>query len=107
MRGRKRINLLKDPPPELVVEIDITSRSIPREPIYTSMGISESWRWDGRALQCLHLVNGHYRNRKHSLVFQFLEPSQLRQFIEMASDQGETVAVKAFVAWVRKNSWSS
>jgi Uma2 family endonuclease len=44
MRGRKRINLKKDPPPELVVEIDITSRSIPREPIYAAMGVAEIWR---------------------------------------------------------------
>lgn len=30
MRGRKRLNLKKDPPPELVVEVDITHRSGPR-----------------------------------------------------------------------------
>jgi hypothetical protein len=31
MRGRKRLDLKKDPPPELVVEIDITHRSVPCE----------------------------------------------------------------------------
>jgi Uma2 family endonuclease len=107
MRGRKRINLRNDPAPELVVEIDITSRSIAREPIYAALGVPEIWRWDGHALQCLHLVNGNYRNRKHSLVFPFLEPAQLRKFIESVPEKGENSAIRAFVAWVRENGWAS
>src|SRR3954466_13251495 len=55
MRGRKRLNMIKDPPPELVVEIDITSRSVPREPIYAALGVPEIWRYDGRRIQCLQL----------------------------------------------------
>jgi Uma2 family endonuclease len=106
MRGRKRINLRKDPPPELVVEIDISSRSVPREPIYAAMGVPELWRFGGGVLQCLHLVNGHYRNRKFSLVFPFLEPAQLTRFIQMAVQDGENFAVKSFMKWVRENGWS-
>jgi Uma2 family endonuclease len=105
MRGRKRLNLKKDPPPELVIEIDITSRSIDREPIYAAFGVPEMWRYDGRRLHCLHLQDGAYRLRKQSLAFPFLEPAQLQQFIDMMPERGETAAIKAFVAWVRKNGW--
>jgi Uma2 family endonuclease len=56
--GKKRLNLLKDPPPDLVVEIDITSRVIPRLPIYVSLEVPEIWRYDGRNLYCLLLQNG-------------------------------------------------
>src|SRR4051794_27615121 len=56
MRGRKRLNPAKDPPPELVVEIDITHRSVEREPIYAALGVPEIWRWDGTKLSCLELV---------------------------------------------------
>ena len=107
MRGRKRINLQKDPPPELVVEIDITSRSIAREPIYAALGVPELWRWDGHVLQCLHLVSGSYRNRKYSLVFPFLEPVSLGRFIASVPDKGETSAIRAFIAWVRENGWAT
>src|SRR4051812_49434504 len=58
MRGRKRLNLKKDPPPELVVEIDVTSSSVPREGIYVGLGVREIWRWDGARLECLELVEG-------------------------------------------------
>src|SRR5665213_181150 len=99
MRGRKRLDLKKDAPPELVVEIDVTSRSIPREPIYAALGVPEIWRFDGVRLQCLHLNGGKYAVRKMSLAFPFLEPAQLQQFIERLGQQDETSIIKAFVAW--------
>jgi Uma2 family endonuclease len=105
MRGRKRLNMRKDPPPELVVEIDITSRSVPREPIYADLGVPEIWRYDGRRLQCLHLSGGEYHVRKHSLAFPFLEPAQLQQFIDRFWDEEENSVLRAFLGWVRKNGW--
>ena len=43
-----------------VVEIDVTSRSVPRLPIYAALGVPEAWRYDNRQLHCLHLVAGKY-----------------------------------------------
>jgi Uma2 family endonuclease len=105
MRGKKRLNLRKDPPPELVIEIDVTHRSIPREPICAALGVPELWRYDGQ-VQCLHLKSGEYVVRKMSLAFAFLEPARLSQFIDMVPPAGETAAMKAFVAWVRKSGWA-
>jgi Uma2 family endonuclease len=107
MRGRKRLDLRRDPPPELVVEIDITSRSIDREPIYAALGVPEIWRYDGRKLQCLQLHDGDYAARKHSLAFPFLHPGDLEQFLRLLPDRGETAIMKAFVAWVRGNGWTA
>ena len=45
MRGKKRINPLTDPPPELVIEVDVSSTSLNKLPIYASLGVSEIWRW--------------------------------------------------------------
>jgi Uma2 family endonuclease len=103
MRGRKRVDMRKDPPPDLVVEIDITSRSVPRQPIYAALGVPEIWRHDGRRVQCLHLLDGEYHVRKMSLSFPFLEPAQLQQFIDMQSLRDETSILRLFVAWVKKN----
>jgi Uma2 family endonuclease len=106
MRGRKRWYPKKDPPPELVVEIDITSRSIDREPIYAALGVPEIWRFDGRKIECLQLHDGVYRLRRHSLAFPFLEPATLKRFLTMARTRGETAAIRAFVNWVHKNGWA-
>ncbi|HET6250697.1 MAG TPA: Uma2 family endonuclease [Tepidisphaeraceae bacterium] len=107
MRGRKRLDMRKDPPPELVVEIDITHRSIPREPIYAALGVAEIWRFDGLRLQCLHLEKDCYAARKMSIAFPFLEPALLQQFIERLNHQEETSILKEFVAWVKKNGWTA
>lgn len=100
MRGRKSLDLSKDPAPELVVEIDITRRSIAREPIYAALGVPEIWRWNGMELECLELAGNDYRARDKSLVFPFLAPAKLAQFIRMRSDMGESAIVVKFLAWV-------
>lgn len=106
MRGKKRLDLERDPPPELVVEIDIASRSVPREPIYAALGVPEIWRYKARRVDCLHLIDGEYKTRKMSLAFPFLEPALLQRFIEKAAVNGETAMLRQFVAWVRKNKWA-
>ena len=100
MRGRKRVDLKKDPPPDLVVEVDVTSRSVPREPVYAALGVPEIWRYDGKNVQCLHLVNGEYRVRKMSLAFPFLAPARLQPFIDQQSLRDETSILRSFVAWL-------
>jgi Uma2 family endonuclease len=105
MRGRKRIDLRKDPPPDLVVEIDVTSRSVARQPIYAALGVPEIWRYDGRRLQCLHRANSIYQARKLSLAFPFLEPARLQQFIDVLPQLGETLTLHRFVEWVQANDF--
>jgi len=101
MRGRKRLDLRKDPPPELVLEIDITSRSVPREPIYAALGVPEIRRNDGRKLQCLHLAGSKYRVARRSLVFPFLQPAQLTQFIDQLPLKDENSILREFLKWAR------
>ena len=105
MRGRKRLNLKKDPPPELVVEIDIMHRSVAREPIYAALGVPEIWRWDGGKLQCLELAGGIYRVRAKSLAFPFLAPADLTRFIRMrATQDDDNEILRKFRDWVRANA---
>jgi Uma2 family endonuclease len=104
--GKKRFDLSKDPPPDLAIEIDITSRSIPRLPIYAALGVPEIWRYDGKKLQCLHLERGEYRQRPHSRAFPHLRVADLRPFLRIAEQKGDqTAAIKALRAWLRKQRW--
>lgn len=47
LRGKKNIDLSEDPPPDLVVEVDLTSPSLNKLPIYARLGIPEVWRYAG------------------------------------------------------------
>jgi len=50
VRGKDEIDLTVDPPPDLVIEIDITSPSLNKFPIFAAMGIPEVWRYDGKTV---------------------------------------------------------
>jgi Uma2 family endonuclease len=102
MRGRKRWNPKKDPPPELVVEMDVTRRSVAREPVYAALGVPEIWRWNGKRLECLELAGGEYRLRERSLIFPFLVVGELTRFVKMRGRVGENAILGRFRAWVRE-----
>jgi Uma2 family endonuclease len=53
VRGKDRIDPAVDPPPDLVIEIDIISPSFNKLPIYTQRGVPEVWRYDGEWMTIL------------------------------------------------------
>ena len=52
---KDEIDLSIDPPPDLALEVDVTRSSIPKLPIYQSLGVPEVWRWRGGVLEVLVL----------------------------------------------------
>ncbi len=60
VRTKDEIDLSKDPPPELVVEIDITHGSLPKFPIFADLGIEEIWRFDREEVKFYRLLNQEY-----------------------------------------------
>src|SRR5262249_8953494 len=101
MRGKDEVNLKKEPPPDLVVEVDITHHPIDRAAIYATLGVPEIWRYDGRGLQALQLgKDGQYHKIEKSLAFPFLRPAELERFLAMRY-AGETAMMRAFRDWVR------
>ncbi len=104
MRGKKGAWISGiDPAPDLVIEIDITSPSIDREPIYASIGVPEIWRWDGKRLMCLHLKNGKYIPAKFSASFKDLEVARLKRFVDQLRIKDENAIVRGFLEWMRKS----
>jgi Uma2 family endonuclease len=64
VRGRRRISLdAGDPPPDLVVEVDITSPFASKLPIYARLGVAEVWRHDGARLAVLGLRQDNEEER--------------------------------------------
>lgn len=49
----KKIDLIQGPPPDLIVEVDITQTDINKLSLYASMGSLEFWRYDGRIFKNL------------------------------------------------------
>ena len=70
MRGKRQLDLNRDPAPDLVIEVDVTRTSLDRLKIFAAMGVPEVWRSTGRSLQFLHLqADGTYQARTTSRNF--------------------------------------
>ena len=81
IRGQKQIDLDADPPPELVIEIDITHPSLNKFPIFAGLGIPEVWRYHKQALTILKLEGETYRAQEASEIFPGLTSVALTQLI--------------------------
>lgn len=95
------LNLNKDPRPDLVVEVDITSRSVAREPIYAKFGIPELWRYDGQQVVVMRLEAGVYRPMDRSELFPQLPLKRFNHFLAKALTEDQHDAVMAFRRWVQ------
>jgi Uma2 family endonuclease len=95
LAGRRKLDLSKDPPPDLAIEIDIAHRSIARQPIYAALKVAEIWRWDGKRVSPLHRTRGgKYAAATHSLAFPDLDFDFLNEIVQIAIAKGQPAAVK-------------
>lgn len=101
VQGRE-VDLRTDPPPDLVIEIDITNTDINKTALYANLGIPEFWRYDGQVLTIYHLQNGQYQERDISPTFPQVPKEQLYRFLQDCIQQGETAAKRQLRAWIRE-----
>lgn len=97
----KEVDLTRDPPPDLVVEIDITSTSIDKFQLYASMGIPELWRYNGQIWRIYQRQGSQYTEVEQSPTFPWVEKVQLYHFLEQCQ-RGEVAAERKFRKWVRE-----
>jgi Uma2 family endonuclease len=98
-----KVDLDHDPPPDLIVEVDITNTDINKNRLYASLGIPEFWRFNGREWQILGLVNGSYAERDRSPTFPLIAKTDLYQFLEAALLDEVTAEIN-FRQWVKKRA---
>lgn len=104
VRNREEIDLQRDPPPDLVVEVEVSRRILGRIPIYAAMGIGELWRYDGETLRVCQLQkDGQYLETGKSQVFPTLPVKELARFLAGRGRTDETELVRSFRRWVRSH----
>ena len=100
VRGKKRLDLTIDPPPDLALEIDITSRT--HRNIYAALKVPELWRFEQGKLQINLLQAGEYVQVEESPTFPSLSLREaIVQSVSQSQKAGRNVALKAFRAWVK------
>lgn len=101
VRGRGELDFQRDPPPDLAVEVEITSPLVSRTGIYAALRVPEIWRYNGEKLRfCILQDDGSYRDSPTSLAFPFLKPQHLERFLQLDPNKDETSRVREFVDWL-------
>jgi Uma2 family endonuclease len=101
VRGKTRLDLTIDPPPDLALEIDITSRTHPT--IYQALGVPELWRFDRGQLQINVLREGGYVESETSGLFPGLPLKEvISRYLAQSKTAGRNAVMKAFRQWARE-----
>jgi Uma2 family endonuclease len=108
VRGIEQIDLAQLPPPDLAVEIDITSSSLDRFSIYAALKVPEIWRYDGQLLTIYGLAVSEYIIQDSSIALPGLKTEDILQFLSLSASLtsglpsaiGENNLVKQFRQWL-------
>jgi len=101
IRGKRNVDLAHDPPPDIVIEVEISARLLDRVGIYAAMGVAELWRYDGRQLTIESLKHGGYQRVERSPSFPKVDPARIAAFVEDAFEIDETTWLRQVRQWVR------
>lgn len=87
IRRKDDIDLTVDPPPELIIEIDVTSPSLPRFPIFAEIGVPEIWRYDGTDVKFHRLQkNGKYAEIAESICLPKVKSETVTLLLDASFD---------------------
>jgi Uma2 family endonuclease len=89
-----------DPPPDVVVEIDLHHDSISKFPIYAALGVAEFWRYDGNVLTIYHLSEEQYQPSEASQSLPLLTSSILTEFLARIPNEDQYEILLAFEEWL-------
>jgi len=90
-----------DPPPDVVVEIDVHHDSTSNFPIYAALGVPEIWHYDQRALTIYLLQRGQYLMAQASLALPMLTSNALTEFLNQSQQEDQYEVLLAFERWLR------
>jgi Uma2 family endonuclease len=101
MVGKTRVDLSIDPPPDLAIEVDITSKT--QLSAYARLGVPEVWVYASGELQINLLQAGEYIASPTSLIFPQLPViTKINEAIDLSRQQGTSFALRQFRQWVRQ-----
>jgi Uma2 family endonuclease len=99
--GKDTLDLEIDPPPDIVLEIDITSNSRRKFPIYAGLGVPEIWTYDGDTVRFFELVDDKYIPISESPFLPKLTGQMLAEAIEVSKTRGQKTALDLFRKRIR------
>ena len=99
MRGIRKLNMAINPPPDLAIEVDVTSKT--KFDVYRILGVPELWVYD-QVLKIYVLQNDEYVESEFSPTFGDIPVREIiPQFLELSFNEGRSAAMRAFRDWMQ------
>lgn len=98
--GKERIDLDVDPPPDLVVEIEIIHSALEKLPVYAAIGASEVWRYRGDRVEMLLLGENGYAEVERSRVLPAFTSESLTALLREVPNQDTATWMRRAMEWV-------
>jgi Uma2 family endonuclease len=107
IRGQREVDLTVDPPPDVVLEMEMSRSARDKRPLFASMGIPELWRCDGQRVSILILEHDRYRESPNSLALPVLSSADLTRFLAESRTMLSPDWFRAVSEWARARHASS
>ena len=100
IEGKITLDLDIDPPPDVVVEIDMSTDSDAKLPIYAGLGVPEIWLYDGRRARILELIETGrgYIDVAQSKFLPCIAAAMIEQQLELSKTDGQRKLRRSFRA---------
>lgn len=101
VRGQLNIDTQKFPP-DLVIEVDVTSPSLDKLPIYAALNVPEVWLYKGKRVEFLRLVGKQYEEIENSSALPILNSATATEFLNKGLTMSSSEWFRAVREWARE-----
>lgn len=103
--GKDEINLAGgDPAPDLIIEVDVSSPSLPRFPIYAAFGVGEIWQCVGGVVTIAAHTDDSYRPAAESAAIPGVTPTLLTDWLAASKTMRRALWVGTLRDWATDHS---
>lgn len=100
--GKDKLDLNIDPPPDLVIEVDVTSGSMNKFPIFAALGVPEVWRYKNSQVTIYKLEGESYEKAERSIAIPILTSEMATLFLSESREMRSTAWFRRVREWARE-----
>ena len=101
--GVRRLDPAVHPPPDVVIEVDMSSTSLKKFPVYARMNVPEVWRYTGKKVSISLLRDGGYVESQVSAAIPRLNSSDLFELIEQSKMMKRSAWIRFVRQWAKSH----
>ena len=102
IEGQTNFGIENKVPPDLIIEVNRTSSSVPRMPVFAAFGVKEIWRFADEKVKFYALENNVYIEVEKSVAVPILSSEKATEFLLESREMKSTAWAKQVRNWVNE-----